>query len=382
MIYLDNAATSFPKPASVIEAMVRFQEASAGNPGRSGHALATAAQRTVDGCRLALARLFGAEEPSRIAFTLNATDAINIALKGTLSPGDHVVTTSMEHNAVARPLRGLRDRGVEVTYVQAGSDGVVDPVEVRSALRPNTKVVGILHASNVTGAIQPIAEVGRLAREHEALFLADAAQSAGCVEIDVQESCIDLLACSGHKGLLGPTGTGLLYVGPRADVAPFREGGTGSQSELDEHPMHLPDRLEAGTLNVTGIAGLSAGLAYIAKETIARIRAHEAEMSTRLRGGLEHIPGLTLYGPADAAQRTSVVSFTMAGLDPADIAAILDTSFGIAVRPGLHCAPLAHRTIGTFPRGTVRMSPGHFTTIQDIDAAVEAVASVQEQLGG
>jgi len=376
MIYLDNAATSFPKAPGVGEAISEFLRTAAGNPGRSGHGLAVAAGRCVEDCRRRVARLLGVGDEHRIVFTLNATDALNIALKGLLRPGDHVVTTSMEHNAVARPLRRAQQEGVEVTYVPAGPDGVVRPDDWRRAFRPHTRLATFLHASNVTGAIQPLEELATAARERGALVLVDAAQTAGVIPLDLGALPVDLLACSAHKGLLGPTGVGVLYVGERAAVRPLREGGTGSRSESDEHPEHLPDRLESGTANTVGLAGLAAALEFIAERGVAHICEHEQALGDRLFSGLAAMDQVTLYGPPEPERRTAVVSLNIAGTDPQDVAAILDATFGVAVRAGLHCAPLAHRTIGTFPRGTVRLSPGLFTTAAEVDAALDAVRAI------
>lgn len=377
MIYLDNAATSFPKPPPVTEAITVFLRTSAANPGRSAHALAVSAQRQVEGCRRRVAQLFGVPDPSRIVFTLNATDAINIGLKGVVSPGDHIVSTEMEHNSVARPLRRLQSEGVEVTHAPAGTDGTISPDDVRAALRPETRLVVFSNASNVTGTIQPLEDIAAAARQRGALVMVDAAQAAGSIPLDLSSLPIDLMACSGHKGLLGPTGTGVLYVGEGAEVRSLREGGTGSQSESDEQPTHLPDRLESGTVNTVGLAGLGAAAQFIADQGgVEHIRKHELALCEQLWAGLSAVEDVTLYGPAAAERRSSVVSLNITGWEPVDVAAVLDASFGIAVRAGLHCAPLAHRSIGTFPRGTVRMSPGYFSTTDDIAAAIDAVRTI------
>lgn len=376
MIYLDNAATSYPKPEAVYAAMDDFARHSAGNPGRSGHKLAMAAQAVVDDARRQLATLFNAPDPNRMIMAFNCTDAINIALKGLLNPGDHVITTSMEHNAVARPLRGLAHLGITTTWVRCDATGLLNPADVAAAITPATRLIVMIHASNVTGTIQPLAEVAELARSRDVLFMVDAAQSAGCLPLDVRALPVDLLAFPGHKSLLGPMGTGGLYVGERADLRPFREGGTGTTSEDPEQPRQLPHRLEAGTFNVVGIAGLAAGVRFILETGLGAIQEHERELMERLWQGLSAIPGTTLYGPADPAARTSIVSFNLAGWEPTDVGAILSSSFDIAVRPGLHCAPLAHQTLGTFPAGAVRMSCGFFNTVDEIDQATEAVRQI------
>ena len=374
MIYLDNAATSFPKPPAVAESIVDFLEHSAGNPGRSGHALAMAAQTVVAATRRQLASLFGVPDPSRIVFALNATDALNTALWGLLRPGDRVVTTSIEHNAVARPLHALAERGVEVTRVACAPDGTLDLDDLDRALRSGpVRLVAMCHASNVCGTILPVREAAQRTHEHGALFLLDAAQTAGVLSIDVREMGIDLLAVPGHKALLGPTGTGGLYVAPGVRLSPLRQGGTGTRSEDERQPEELPEALEAGTVNTVGIAGLGAALRYLGERGLPAIRAHEVALTTRLIDGLRDVPGVRVHGSGDAGRQVGVVSLSVEGWEPVDLAAVLDSSFGIAVRAGLHCAPLAHRTLGTFPRGTVRLSPGCFTTDEDVDQALAAL---------
>jgi cysteine desulfurase/selenocysteine lyase len=374
VVYLDNAATSFPKPPAVAESIVDFLEHSAGNPGRSGHALAIAAQTVVDATRSQLAALFGVPDPARIVFALNATDALNMALWGLVRPGDRVVTTSIEHNAVARPLNAMAERGIEVTRVACAPDGTLDLDDLDRALRSSpVRLVVMCHASNVVGTILPVREAARRAHEHGALFLLDAAQTAGVLPIDVREMELDLVAFPGHKSLLGPTGTGGLYVAPGVRPLPLRQGGTGTRSEEEKQPEELPAALEAGTLNTVGIAGLGAALRYLRQRGQQAIRAHEVALTTRLIHGLKDIPGLRIHGTGDPARQVAVVSLSLEGWEPVDVAAALDSSFGIAVRSGLHCAPLAHRTLGTFPRGTVRLSPGCFTTDDDVDQALAAL---------
>ena len=377
VIYLDNAATSFPKAPGVIEAMGNFMATTAGNPGRSGHALALGAQAVVAATRRGLATLLGAPDPSRVIFTANATDALNQALWGLLAAGDRVITTSVEHNAVARPLVALGDIGVRVARVPCAPDGTLDPGDIERALRAGpTRLVALTHASNVTGTILPIVEVARLAHEHGALVLIDAAQTAGVLPLDVAAMGLDMVALPGHKGLLGPTGTGCLYVRAGIRLRPLRQGGTGTRSEEERQPEGLPEALEAGTLNTVGIAGLGASLAYLAGRGTADIRAHEQGLSARLLDGLRAISGLTLHGTGDAARQVATISISVAGWEPVDLGAALDGSFGIAARAGLQCAPLAHRTAGTWPMGTVRLSPGPFTTEGDIDAALAAVRAL------
>jgi cysteine desulfurase / selenocysteine lyase len=380
--YLDNAATSWPKPPAVAASIVDFLEHRAGNPGRSGHALAVAADAVVAATRSELAALLGAPDPARVVFTLNATDALNMALWGLLVPGDRVVTTSIEHNAIVRPLHALAERGVTVTRVACAPDGTLDLDDLDRALRSGpVRLVAMCHASNVVGTILPARDAARLAREHGSLFLLDAAQTAGVLPIDVREMGIDLLAVPGHKALLGPTGTGALYVAPGVRLTPLRQGGTGTRSGEEHQPEELPAGLEAGTLNTVGIAGLGASLRYLRGRSREAIHAHETSLTARLIRGLADIAGVTIHGTRDAALQVATVSVSLDGWEPVDVAAALDSSFGIAVRSGLHCAPLAHRTLGTFPRGTVRLSPGPFSTDEDVDRAVTAIRKLARTLG-
>lgn len=379
LIYLDNAATSWPKPPGVAAAMAECLSTAGGNPGRSGHRLSLAAGRAMYEVREALAELLGAPDPLRVIFTHNATAAINLALAGLVRPGRRVVCASMEHNAVMRPLRALVQSGVELEVVQCAPDGTLDPAAMARAVTPGTRLVVVNHASNVTGTLAPVAAVAEVVRRAGALLLVDAAQTAGTYPIDMEALGIDLVAFTGHKGLLGPPGTGGLILNKRVDpaeLAPLVRGGTGSRSEEEVQPEDLPDKYESGTPNFAGIAGLGAGLAFIRARGVAALRAHEMEMANILREGLRAIPGVTVYGPSDPEQRVAVVSFTAAGLPVSDIGFRLDEEFGILSRVGLHCAPAAHRTIGTFPGGTVRFAPGVFTTADEVWAAVRAVVEI------
>jgi len=370
--YLDNGATSFPKPAAVAAAMSHFLLEVGGSPGRSGHRLSQEAARVVFECREALAALFGAPDSRRIAFTLNATQALNTAIYGLLRPGDRVLTTAMEHNSTMRPLRDLERRGViSLEVLPCDGAGRLDLGRLGSALRTRPRLLAAVHASNVSGAILPLREVGAMTRAAGTLLLVDAAQSAGALPIDVEADGVDLLAFTGHKALFGPQGTGGLWARPGVEPEPLFRGGTGSNSELEEQPEFWPDRLESGTQNAVGIAGLLAGVSFIAETDLARIRAHEVALTQRLLDGLRDIDGITVYGPERAADRSPATSVTFAGLVPSEAGFLLEEGFGVLTRVGLHCAPAAHRTLGTYPQGTVRFAPGFFTTKEDIDVALE-----------
>lgn len=382
-VYLDNAATSFPKPAAVYDAVDRYQRSLGVSIGRGAYREAVEAQRMLDHCRQRAAMLLGAESPERIVFTYSGTDGLNMALVGLCRPGDHVVTSELEHNSVLRPLRWLSEtRGVEVTKVSPRADGRVEPADVRAVLRPNTRLVAIQHASNVTGVVQPIAEIGEIARANGSLILVDAAQTAGHLPLDLSQMPVDVLVCPGHKGLLGPLGTGLVYLRPGIEqqLDCYRLGGTGTQSEDDRQPMQMPDRYESGNHNAPGLAGLNAGLNHLQNETVESVRRVEVELTGRLVEGLRSLTRVTVYGHASPqTQHVGVVSFNVAGFAPHEAASILDDSFGIQARAGLHCAPGAHRWLGTFDSGgTVRFSVGPFTTASEID---HAISSVRELAG-
>jgi cysteine desulfurase family protein len=375
VIYLDNAATSWPKPAAVARAVGSCLRRAA-SPGRGGYGLSREADRILFAAREELAALLGAENSSTIIFAHSATDALNIALFGLLGPGDRVVTTSMEHNAVARPLRALESRGLALEIVACDPAGSLPLPALRAALAPGAKAVVVTHASNVAGAIMPLAAISRLARAAGALLIVDAAQTAGVEPIDAAALGIDILAFSGHKSLLGPQGTGGLYVRTGVMVSPLRFGGTGSLSESDLQPEFYPDRLESGTPNTPGIAGLLAGARYIKRRGLDAIRATEREHTDALVAGLAVIGGVRVFGPPPGTPRAATVSFTVRDSDSSEIAHRLDREYGIACRGGLHCAPWAHRTLGTLATGTVRFSPGCFTTAADISAALAAVRAI------
>lgn len=377
MIYLDNAATSFPKPEAVYTTLDAFARTHLANPGRAGHKMALAAERALDDGRHLLNQLFHGEAPERFIFTLNGTDALNMAFKGVLRDGDHVITTDLEHNSVSRPLRAMElANKIRLTRLKADGGGTIDPADVRKALTPQTRLVAITHASNVLGTVQPIEEVGRIAREKDLLFLVDAAQTAGVIPIDVQAMHIDLLAFPGHKSLLGPTGTGALYVGRRVKVDAWREGGTGGDSASETQPTELPYFLEGGTPNVLGVAGLSAGVEYVTSEGMGQIHHREMALIDRLWRRLEELDGIQIFGHRDLTRRVATLSFRSEILPAAELGGILDQAFDIAIRPGLHCAPYVHRAVGTFPDGTVRVSPGPFSTEADVDALVQALGDI------
>ncbi|MDY3555662.1 cysteine desulfurase [Gemmata sp. JC717] len=377
MIYLDNAATSFPKPESVYVAMDRFARHSLANPGRSGHRMALESEHALSDARHRLNRFFNGRSPERWAFTLNCTDALNMAFKGVLNDGDHVITTDLEHNSVSRPLVALAEAGrITLTRIPADGGGTIDPEAVRAAIGPKTRLVAMTHASNVLGTVQPIADVGRICRERDVLFLVDAAQTAGAIAVDVQAAHVDLLAFPGHKSLLGPTGTGALYVGPRVTLRPWREGGTGGDSLTPTQPTDFPHYLEGGTPNVLGVVGLVAGLDFVEARGVESIRRHETELCERLRGALAELPGFEVFGHANEAQRVGALSFRCELLPAPEFAGVLDQSFNIAVRPGLHCSPYVHKALGTAPDGLVRVSPGPFSTAADIDVLADALKQI------
>jgi cysteine desulfurase family protein len=357
--------------------MDRFARSSLANPGRAGHKMALAAEHALDDGRHRLNRFFNGKDPDRFVFTLNCTDALNMAFKGVLQQGDHVITTDLEHNSVSRPLRAMElANHITLTRVKADVSGTIDPDAIRSAITPKTRMIAIGHASNVIGTVQPIAEIGQVARERDVLFLVDCAQTAGVLPIDVQAMQIDLLAFPGHKGLLGPTGTGALYVSPRVKIKEWREGGTGGDSSNETQPKEFPYYLEGGTPNVLGVAGLSAGVQWVESEGLDKIRAHEVGLTERLWRQLDEMGGFEVFGHRDFGRRVGTLSFRSESLPAMELGGILDQAFDIAIRPGLHCAPYTHRSLGTFPDGTVRVSPGPFNTEDDIDRLAGALREI------
>ena len=379
-IYLDNAATSWPKPESVYRAVDQAMREWGAPAGRGVYREAVDVERSVAETRRRVAELIGVTDPKRIVFTANGTDSLNLALHGLLHPGDHVVTSVIEHNSVLRPLRFLEQHnGIEVSRIGCDSAGVLDPQAVQQAIRPKTRLVAIVHASNVTGAIQPIAAIGQIARERGVLFLVDAAQSLGQLPFSVDEVSADLVAAPGHKGLLGPLGTGMLYVGKgvESQLQSVRQGGTGTRSEEDSQPETLPDKYEAGNHNVPGIAGMGAGVGELLARGVNAVRTHHRNLTARLIEGLRDVQGVQLTGPANADRQVGVLSLQINGYDPQDVAAILESSYRIQIRAGFHCASQTHRGLGTdVGGGTVRISVGITTTAEDVDATVAAFAEI------
>ncbi|NLJ71845.1 MAG: aminotransferase class V-fold PLP-dependent enzyme [Syntrophomonadaceae bacterium] len=380
-IYLDNAATSFPKPEEVYDAVDDYNRYIGGNPGRGSNQQTIKAGAVLFEAREALAELFNIEDSRQIAFTLNVTDAINMGLQGLLKAGDHVITTSMEHNSVARPLYALEKRGIEWTRVATDNQGLLNVDDVKKAIKSNTRLICILHASNVIGTIMPIAEIGHLAREYDLVFMLDTAQTAGVLELDVIQQNIDILTFTGHKSLLGPQGTGGIYVSPQLSIKPYRQGGTGSLSEYLEHPAKMPDLLESGTPNTPGIAGLLAGVNYVLKKGINTIREYEQNLTALLISGLEEIKGVEVYGVKDVKHQTSAVAFNIKGVDCGQVSLLLDYKYNIISRSGLHCSPLAHQTIGTLELGALRFSPSFFNTTSDIEESIKAINAIVQELG-
>jgi cysteine desulfurase / selenocysteine lyase len=378
LIYLDNAATTYPKPQEVHDFMHAFYQGHGGNPGRSNHDMALEAGEIVRRTRKMLCELFNGTDPNRLTFSYNATDSLNIIIHGMLAQGDHVITSCLEHNSVLRPLyHKEQDRCIEVTYVPFDRNGITDPNEIKSKIRRNTKMVILNHASNVLGTIQPISEVGRICREAEVYFAVDASQTAGTTEIDVREMNIDLLAFTGHKGLLGPTGIGGSYVAENVPIRATRFGGTGVHSALRTHLEEFPHRLEIGTLNIFGVAGLHAAQEWIRSNGLDRIHRQEMRLWERLKTGLQSVEGVTTYCANSAENHNAVWSFNIRGWEAGDVGAILDVDYGIACRTGLQCAPLVHELLGTAEiSGTVRFSLGPFNTEEHIDKAVEAVQEI------
>ncbi len=381
--YFDNAASSWPKPPEVIEAMTECMREYASNPGRGSHKMAVRASRTLFEARKNLAKLFAVKNPNDISFALNTTGALNQAIKGFLKPGDHVVCTAIEHNSVRRPLEYLKRRiGIEVTYLETDAKGNIRLEDVAESMRANTALVVCSHSSNLLGNILPVDKIAEIAKKSGAKLLVDAAQTAGTLPIDVDGMGIDMLAFPGHKGLLGPQGTGGLYVHPDIELEPLMHGGTGSKSEEIDQPNIRPDRYEAGTQNTAGIAGLNAGVKFILNESVHKIHTKEWNLTQRLMEGLLALNGIHVLGPDPGEDRTGIVSFTMRDIDPSEVAFILDQHFQIAVRAGYHCTPLAHQSAGTLATGAVRASVGYYTTEEEVDYFIDAVKQIGEHYHG
>lgn len=379
-IYLDNAATSWPKPPEVYDAVDRWQRSNGAAAGRGWYETAAHTDGLVEQARWSVEGLLWAPRPDCVVFTFNGTDALHLAIQGLVRPGDHVVTTVVEHNSVLRPLRALGDpRGVAVTHVGCDAEGVVSAKAVLGAINSKTKFVVVSHASNVTGALQPIAEIGAELRKRDITFVVDAAQTVGEIELNLDELGCDLLAASGHKGLLGPLGTGILYVRPGVEerMKSIRTGGTGTDSGSLLQPTKMPEKYESGNLNVPGIVGLGEGARWLARQGIDKLREKSLALTTQLLAGLEGVKGVTVVGPREAERRVGLVSVVVDGYDPQEVSGILSGEYNIDVRAGLHCAPLMHRALGTEARGgTVRISLGPFNTAADVETTVGALSEI------
>ncbi|HHW32395.1 MAG TPA: aminotransferase class V-fold PLP-dependent enzyme [Clostridiaceae bacterium] len=380
MVYLDNAATSFPKPEEVYTAIDKCLREFCANPGRGGHRMALASARAVMEAREEISQFFNIDDPLRICFTKNATEALNIAIKSFLSAGDHVITTCMEHNSVIRPLKGLeKDKGIELTILEEDDPyGLISPEAFRKAIKENTKLIISTLSSNVNGIIMPVKEIGRIAREHNIVFLLDASQGAGTIGIDVKEMNIDLLAFPGHKGLLGPQGTGGLYVRQGLSVKTLLEGGTGSSSIKLIQPQDMPDYLESGTLNTPGIIGLGAGIRFIRRLGIDYIRSHKNNLVKNLVNGIKDIKGIKLYSSDDYENNSGIVALNIGNVNSNQVSYELDKNFDIATRGGLHCSPLAHKKLATLEQGIVRLSVGVFNTVEEIKYTINALKRISE----
>lgn len=378
MIYLDNAATTYPKPEKVYDAVLDCMKNYCANPGRAGHKLAMRAAREIYDARENIAKLFNIDNPMTIVFTNNATDSLNLAIKGVVKKGDHIITTSMEHNSVIRPIKSLEKDGIENTIVECDKDGFLNADDIKNAIKKNTKLIVTTHASNVVGTIVDIKSVGEIAKEKNILYLVDASQTAGVYDINVKDINVDMIAAPGHKCLLGPQGTGILYIKEDLNVDILKEGGTGSRSEDLFQPDLTPDKYESGTHNTPGIVGLNEGVKFILETGIDNIRAHEEELCQYMLDRLEEVPNIVIYGPKDSKKRAAVISINIPKIDSGEITFLLDSEYNIATRSGIHCAPLAHKTLGTIEQGAVRFSLGYFNTKKDIDEAVKALKEIEK----
>ncbi len=373
-VYLDTAATSRRKPEEVYRAMDRFMREVGASPGRSVHSPGIEAGNIVADVRAKLAKLFGVPDASRFIFTLNCTEALNLAIKGILKTNDHIVTSSMEHNSIMRPLSALmQERSIKVSRAKADRAGIIDPDDLAANIRPETKLIVMTHASNVTGAIQPIETVGQIAKERDIPFLLDAAQTVGCYPINLSRLPVDIMAFSGHKSLMGPQGVGGLYIREGIDLVPLKQGGTGSASSEEFQPQELPDKYESGTPNTPGIAGLSAAIDFVSSVSVDKIRTQICQVGKIILEGLQGMDGITYYGPGDMKNNVGIFSFTVEGRDSAEVADDLESRYGIMTRVGLHCAPSAHRTIGTFPQGAIRAGIGYFSTEEEAKYLIQSL---------
>lgn len=382
MIYLDNAATTFPKPLKVTEEISRCLLEYCANPGRGGHEMSITSGRAVMEAREIIGNFFNIQDPLQLCFTKNATEGLNIAIQGALDRGDHVITTSVEHNSVLRPLKSLeKERQIEITIIRGNEFGELDIADIRNNIRKNTKMIVCTLSSNVNGIINPIKEIGQIAREYGILFLLDGSQGAGSIPIDVLEMNIDMLAFPGHKGLLGPQGTGGLYVREGVKVSSILYGGTGSHSENPYQPEDMPDLMESGTLNTPGIVGLRWGIEYINSVGIRNIHQHKFKLIQRLYDGLAELPGIKFYSKNSPANNSGIVALNFEGIASTELSYVLDKNYGIATRAGLHCAPLAHETLGTIKTGVVRFSVGCFNTAEEIDLTIKALTEISARVG-
>ena len=378
MIYFDNAATTMRKPDCVIEAVTQAM-CTLGNSGRGVHSGALSAARLIYDTRSALAQLFGAESPERIAFTANSTEALNMAIKGVLNPGDHVITTALEHNSVLRPLYELEDQGLELTILAADSLGDIRYEDFETEIRANTKAIVTTHGSNLTGNLLDVGRIGAIAKRHGLTYIVDASQTAGVFELDVKKMNIDILCFTGHKGLLGPQGTGGIYVREGLEVRPLLSGGSGVQTYLRHHPPQMPTALEAGTLNGHGIAGLGAAVRYIQETGMDTIRTKEQELMWEFYSRVKEIPGITVYGDFSTQERCAIVALNVRDYDSGEVSDVLSNEYGIATRPGAHCAPLMHQSLGTVKQGAVRFSFSHYNTKEEVNIAVSALQELAQE---
>ncbi len=376
MIYLDNAATTYPKPEKVYDSIMDCMKNYCANPGRAGHKLAMRAAREIYDARENIAKLFNIDNPMNVIFTNNATDSLNLAIKGVVKSGDHIITTSMEHNSVIRPIKSLENHGVENTIVQCDKEGFLNIEDLKKAIKPNTKLIVTTHASNVVGTLIDIKAVGEVAKEHNLLYLVDASQTAGVYDINVSEFNVDMIAAPGHKCLLGPQGTGILYIREGLNVNILKEGGTGSKSEDLFQPDLVPDKYEAGTHNTPGIVGLNEGVKFVLEKGIDNIRIHEEKLCEYMLKKLEEVPNIIVYGTKDSKKRAAVIAINIGNMDSGEITFLLDSQYQIATRSGIHCSPLAHQTLGTLEQGVVRFSLGYFNTKNDIDEAIRALIEI------